>query len=365
MWVVALVCWGVAWTGGRGWLPIEVGAPDVLLAPAAVAMAMAVALGMVAFEVDLPGYRFGWRQLASTTALVATLAGTVPVLIASLGGRWNLPTTDFASLLSWMPEQQAKGPFRVLWLGDPEALPLGAWRLSEGLGYATSKGGPPDATMLWPGGSPGRAGLVADAVGLAQRSATTSLGHLLAPTAIRYVVVPLRTAPNADDAERLPPSPDLLAALESQVDLKKLDSDNFLLVYENAAWAPGRARLDEVGAEASGRSGFTNLRDVDLTGSVAVLPRQRSATHFSGPLVGGDRVLLSEASSPNWQLRVAGRGAPRNKAFGWANGFTVPASGKATLRYRTPLVRYATVAIEIGLWFAAVRALRVRRRSRV
>ena len=364
LWVVALVCWGVAWTGGRGWLPIEIGGPDILLAPAAVAMAMAVALGMVAFEVDLPGYRFGWRQLASTTALVATLAGTIPVVVASLGGRWDLPATDFAGLLSWMPEQRARGSFRVLWLGDPEALPLGSWRLSEGLGYATSKGGAPDATMLWPGGSPGAAQLVADAVGLAQRSATTSLGHLLAPTAIRYVLVPLRAAPNGGDGARLPPSLDLAAALESQVDLKKLDSDNSLLVYENAAWAPARARLDEVGVEASGRSGLTNLRDVDLTGSAPVLPRQRSLTHFSGPLADADRVLLSEASSSNWQLRVAGRAARRDKAFGWANGFSVPATGKATLRYRTPLVRYLAVAIEIGLWFAVGRALRARRGRR-
>lgn len=365
LWVVALVCWGVAWTGGRGWLPVEVAGPDVLLAPAAVAMALAVALGLVAFEVDLPGYRFGWRQLASTTALVATMAGTLPVAVAALGGRWNVPKTDFARLLSWMPEQRAKGPFRVLWLGDPEALPLGSWRLSEGLGYATSKGGPPDATMLWPGGSPGSAELVADAVGLAQKSATTSLGHLLAPTAIRYILVPLRAAPNAAAAERLPPPPDLLAALESQVDLKKLDSDNFLVVYENAAWVPARARLDEVGAEASGRFGFANLGNVDLTGSLPVLPRQRGANNFSGPLSSSDRILLSEASSSNWKLRVNGRSAPRNKAFGWANGFTVPESGKATLRYRTPLVRYLAVAIEIGLWLALVRAIRSRRGRRV
>ena len=42
-----------------------------------------------------------------------------------------------------MPEQRVEGDFRVLWVGDPEALPLGSWRLDEGVAYATSRGGPP------------------------------------------------------------------------------------------------------------------------------------------------------------------------------------------------------------------------------
>ncbi|HVE47533.1 MAG TPA: glycosyltransferase family 2 protein [Acidimicrobiales bacterium] len=365
MWTIALVCWGLAWSGGRGWLPVEFLPPDVLLAPAALAMAVSVALGMVAFELDLPGYRFGWRHLASTTALVATVAGTLPVAAAAVGGRWNAPRADFSGLLSWMPEQRSKGAFRVLWMGHPEALPLGSWRLSEGVGYATSKDGPPDATLLWAGGSPGAAELVADAVGLARRSGTTSLGHLLAPTAIRYLVVPLRAAPTPADAPLLLPPPDLRLALDAQVDLKKIDGDSSLLVYENAAWAPGRASLDALGAEVSTRFGLADLRDVDLAGSPPVLPRQRSLTRFSGPLTGTDHVLLSEAASSNWQLKVAGRAAPRSKAFGWANAFSSPASGEATLRYRTPLVRHVAVLAGMAAWFLVGREIvRARRRRR-
>ncbi|HMC43635.1 MAG TPA: glycosyltransferase family 2 protein, partial [Acidimicrobiales bacterium] len=64
LWGVALVCWGVVWGAGRGWLPPVAAVPEVLLAPAAAALALTGALGLVAFEVDLPGYRFGWRQAA-------------------------------------------------------------------------------------------------------------------------------------------------------------------------------------------------------------------------------------------------------------------------------------------------------------
>ena len=63
LWMVAMVFFWLTWAGLRGWipaLPAEVG-----LAPAAAALAGSAALGAVAFELDLPGYRFGWRQLAA------------------------------------------------------------------------------------------------------------------------------------------------------------------------------------------------------------------------------------------------------------------------------------------------------------
>ena len=62
VWIVTVVCWGAAWAGGRGWLGgFAVPAP-MLLAPAAVGLAVAVGLGVRAFEVDLPAHSFGWRQ---------------------------------------------------------------------------------------------------------------------------------------------------------------------------------------------------------------------------------------------------------------------------------------------------------------
>lgn len=369
MWVVAITCWGVAWAGGRGWLHVGTPAAEVLLAPAAAALALAVALGLLAFEADVPGYRFGWRQLAPTATLIAVLLGALPVAASAVGGRWNTPRDDFAGLLSWMPEQRGDGAFRVLWLGDPQALPLTGWRLGNGLSYATSRNGAPDVTGLWPGGAPRAAQRLADAVQVARADGTTSLGHLLAPAAVRYVIVPLRAAPARSESGRrppavdLPPPADLPAALDAQVDLKKLQGDASLLVYENAAWAPGRAKL-AAPPPVGGRSDLAALRGVELTGSAPVLPSERTPTRFSGPLGAGDNVLLSESSSPRWQLRVGGRTAARTKAFGWANAYTSPASGGATLRYRTPLLRYAALAGQLALWIGAVRVVVGRRRRR-
>ena len=359
MWGLALTCWATAWLGGRGLGPL---APvDVVLAPAALAVALAVALGMAAFEVDLPGYRFGSRQLAFGAALVATLVGVLPVLATAVGGRWGMPRQDFAGLLSYMPEQREQGSFRVLWLGHPDALPLGAWRLEEGLSYATSRDGPPDATVAWPAGAPGPSKVMAEAVSVARRRGTTRLGRLLAPMAVRYIVVPARAAPSAAATRPLPPPADVSAALDAQVDLKQLKSDSALFVYENAAWAPGRALLSPEAAQSSRQAGLASASPVDLTGARFALPRQRSRGRYQGPLQQGDELLLSEASSRRWELRVAGRKASGRVAFGWANAFTSPATGSATLRYRNSPWRYAAVALEAVLWLAVVQRLTTRR----
>ncbi|MGH9061412.1 MAG: hypothetical protein ACRDZY_18150, partial [Acidimicrobiales bacterium] len=136
-WGVAVVCWAVAFLGGRGLLggtTLPVGA---LLAPAAAAMALSAGLGVVAFEQDLPAYRFGWRQGMSLLAAVGVVVGTFSVLGAAVSGRWGLPSQGFDQALSWMPAKAAQGDFRVLWLGRAGALPLGSWSMGSHLAYAT------------------------------------------------------------------------------------------------------------------------------------------------------------------------------------------------------------------------------------
>ncbi len=143
-WTIALAFWGIAWAGQEGWLDFGLPASDVLLAPAAAGLALAAGLGVSAFELDLPGYRFGWRQLASGVAAVAVLVATLPVLTAAIDGAWSMPAGDPARALRSLDEAVAEVPSRILWLGDPDVLPLGGWELDPGLAYATtSRGTPP------------------------------------------------------------------------------------------------------------------------------------------------------------------------------------------------------------------------------
>jgi hypothetical protein len=357
-WGIALAGWGVALAGGRGWLPIPTPAPEVLLAPVAVALALAAGLGLVAFRVDVPAYRFGWRQFASTAAGVAVVAGTLPVLAATIDGRWHLPARDFRSQLSWMPDHRHEGAFRVLWLGDPEALPTQGWPLGDGVAYGLSDGGAPDVTTLWPASDEGATGLVADALHWARRQQTTRLGLELAPMAIRYLVVIDRAAPTTK-APRLGTLPgDLVAGLGEQLDLKLVSRDHDQLVYENAAWGPGRSR---VGTDPENPDTFAAK---DLAEAAPTLRSEVSPLKFHGDVRAGDTVFFSEASSGNWKLRAGGSSATRRRALGFANAFTVTKSGRATLRYVSSPLRPLLALFEALLWIAAARYLVVRRLRR-
>lgn len=357
LWGVALLAWGLAWAGGRGWLPVASGDAEVLLGPAALAVALAAALGAAAFASDLRGYHFGWRQGASVVAAVAAGVALLPVLGAAAGGRWGMPDNDWARSLAWMRAEARAGPFRVLWLGDPETLPLAGWPVEAGLAYGLSRDGPPTALDAWPPSSEGATRLVADAVRVARAGATTRLGGLLAPMGVRFVALPLRTAPG-NAPERRPPA-DLLAALADQVDLRRRPSDPSLVLYENVAWIPLRALVP---------SG-TQLRAGDPAPDPArarpVLRGGANPVRATGALAAGT-LVVAEAYSGRWRLSGAGP-VRHGRAFGWANAFEVPGpSRSAVLAYRTPPGYLALLALQALVWVLAVRAAhRGRRRSAV
>ncbi len=362
LWMVAAVSWGAAWALGRGWLGVPPPNADVLLAPAAAALVLAAVLGLSAFEIDLPAYRFGWRQAASLVAATAAVVATLPVLAGSFEGRWRIPDRDLAQLLSWMPERQADGEFRVLWAGDPEALPLDGWRLGDGLAYASSRGGPPDVTDQWPSSDQGSTGLLRDALDVARRDETSRLGHLLAPLGVRYVAIPLRAGPARSGGRALPRPDDVLVALRAQIDLRLVEADDAIVVYENAAWAPAVSVLPPAALEASRTSGAEAARTTELSGAPKALTRVGS-TRYEGTWPGPE-LFFAESYSPRWRFGVDGAAAaPHRKAFGWANAWTA-AAGRATLTYRTSPLRYAALLLQLALWTVLARLLLQGRRER-
>jgi hypothetical protein len=360
--MVALACWAVVVVGGRGWLPFPVPGPEIVLAPAAVALALSAGLGRVAFESDLPGYRLGLRQVGSLLAASALVAGVVPVAVAALDGQWLLPRHDLGGLLVFTKGEKAKGSFRILWAGDPEALPFDGWHLSDGLAYGTTIDGAGDATGLWPAPDDGATHLLADGLGLATSAHTSRLGHLLAPMAVRYIVVPRRVAPAAKHVAALPVPPALTRALDSQIDLRPVESDDSLVVYENAAWIPGRALLTTAAARQAASRGALAAEQTDLAGSRPALTKGAGTFAATGPVRSGDRVFVSQSSDARWQLTSGGRAAARADAFGWANQFSVSSSGHGRLHYRTPATRYLSIVIELALWLLAVRHVATARR---
>ena len=91
LWAAACASWTLALVTSRGDLGAFTPSESVVLVPAALAVAASVGLGISAFENDLVGREFGWRQVASVSALVFVAVGLLPVAVAAVGGRWDLP----------------------------------------------------------------------------------------------------------------------------------------------------------------------------------------------------------------------------------------------------------------------------------
>ncbi len=357
-WMLALTCWSFAWLGQQPWFHAGLGPPEALLAPAAVALAISIALGVVAFQVDLPAYRFGWRQVASVVAAAATALGALPVLSAAIDGRWHAPSAGYDSVLGFMQDEQASaGPFRVLWIGDPDVLPVAGWQLRDGLAYGTTDHVLPTVDDRWRSADEGATGLLADTVRIADRRETARLGRLLAPFGVRYIVLVEAAAPFGTDVRQ--PPPDLPSALADQVDLEEVSVNPSLRVFRNDAWAPTRALLPNAAAPSFGGSAyFPAVTPLDLTGTPAALPDEHDLTDASGTVAANSFVYVATPSSSAWSLSVDGKDAPRAKALGWANGFTVTNGGHATLSFHTSWTRWVALVVQvlliagaIGWWF--------------
>jgi GT2 family glycosyltransferase len=389
-WIMAVVAWALAWSVGHGWLASFSPSPQVLLAPAAVAMAFAIGLGAASYESDLPGYRFGWRQVATAVAAVATAVGVIPVLFSSSNGRWDLPLSGYGQATSWMSSHSGPGLFRVLWLGDPRVLPGGGWQLSPGLSYSISEDGLGDATEIWSGSSPGPAATIGDEVDLARRGSTVGLGELLAPYAIRYVVVVDNLAPSIPGFQSplaYRPPPDLNPALLSQLDLRQIIGQGGFEVFVDDAALPERAVLASgpqssaaatpttpASSSSSTTTSTTSTTttttvpttvgvDQALIGWTPALHASPGATAASGHVPAGT-VMAAVAPSRSWEL-VTSKGVVQRSTtiFGYAASFDVDRPGTVTVKFKGSWSHGLEVVVEILLWLIAIGLLVIRRQS--
>ncbi len=359
-WAVALVFWVAALVIGKGWAGSLAIDPLVLLAPAAAAVAAAIGLGVAAFEEDLRAAEFGWRQLVMVVATVVLGLGAVPTVASAMPGRWDLPVNDFSQSVSWMHAKSADGAFRVLWLGQTNALYQGSWSAGDGLAYATSEDGGPDARWLWNAPGPGPAEGLASAVNLARSGGTDQLGRLLAPSGVRYIAVLTSLAPEITGEQtptEYPVPADLAPALTRQLDLSPVLSGTGITVYVNSDWLPQRAEVPAGTTVSSAvqpdpRAGSPGAGVVP--GAVAVLPGAAAARSFSGPVTKGT-VLSAAAPAGRWTLTESGGAtAPRSPSFGWAGRYEVTTAGAATLHFDGGVVAPLSFAVSVLTWLVVL-----------
>jgi hypothetical protein len=318
LWVVAIAFLGLAWAGSRGWFPVP--PLELVLAPAGAAFAFSVALGAASIDVDLPGYRFGWRQFAPAFGAVAVVAAVLPFLTWVGGGQWDLPQSGAESAYAF-PPGSLNGDYRVLWVGSPGSVPLAAQGSADGLAFATSLDGAPSAGALWAPVRAGRAGVVAQDLIWADSRVTTVLGRLFAPLAIRYVVVPVgQGAVGAAENQ-------VVAALERQVDLYPVGTDPNYRVFSNSSWTPMFSLLTAGTILPSGSNQWSiavQLQQLNLAPAEALPLNGASAPTLAVHPHSSPRVLYGAVPDGSWRVQAGGHKLTSTSAVGWASSWTLP-----------------------------------------
>jgi hypothetical protein len=264
-------------------------------------------------------------------------------------------------LLSWMSEQRDDGSFRVLWLGDADAMPGGARVLGDDLGAAViTDNATPHGPALPSLGGEGQE-LLERVVDTARSGNTVELGRLLAPYAVRYVVVPTRTGAAVSSGLSVVVPHDLVGSLQAQLDLRSVETDGSSYVYENAEWAP-RFHVQTAPAVVASHDGDAlAAQTVSMAGSPTILPNKENAATFTGDVPAGD-LYAAEAASRQWSLEVNGHRQPQQHGFGWASTYTSDQAGPATLHYRPP-VWVLSMQIAVTLLWLLLFSVAVRHRA--
>ena len=121
-WILALASFALAWLPTRLSPTLPVPAADGVLVPAALGLALAAGLGVSALLDGMRSAHFGWRQVAAVAAAVGLGLPVFALAADTVSGRWQLPSDDWPTAVSWMNAIPTTGGFRVLWVG--RAVPL-------------------------------------------------------------------------------------------------------------------------------------------------------------------------------------------------------------------------------------------------
>ena len=341
-WCLVLMSLLGALAAEHGWSRWDLPRPEVLLAPGAFGVALAIALGAA----GLSGGGLSGpvrRRILATVGLVSLVGGSIPALALTLDGRWGMPRGDLRTPLAVVEEESRLGAFRILWVGHPDVLPLGGWALDDRLVYATSTSASPSVGLQWPSQRPPAAAGLRGAWEDAMSGRTDRMGERLAPLGVRYLVVMERVAPEpfGDLVEPLPDS--VQRRLGEQFDLERQESRGGVSVYRNIAWRPTRALL----------AGTAEVTPGAIAASTTLaLPDFDPPTTARGALPAGSTLYLADASD-GWVLRVGGTRVEPTPALGWAQGFRTDPGGDAVLRHEPSSAN----AGRIVLWVVVVVAI--------
>ena len=346
-----------------GALPFRLPEAGILLVPVACGLALAGACAIAAFEHDIRGARFGWRQPLGLVVGLSVLVGLLPGLVGAANGRWSAQTIAFRDYLQQLPAatptgaDDPGGDYRILFVGEPRSLPAPGRTTAPGVAYTILDDGGMVVDNLWGAQSTQGDELTAEALTALASFSTARVGRLLGPLGFRFVVVPVDdgTAPSED---QVPPVPDgLVAALSAQLDLRLVDSPDKLVIYENTSWLPVRSMLDATAVAASNEASAA-VRVATPLGQGTPLFIDVPADRVAVETVSAGTVHLSEPINSGWRLQIDDTTVEPRSAFGWSVAWDLPGGGQATLERIPSGGRRIAVAIQLVLWALVLIAVR-------
>lgn len=356
--------------GDRGALPVAAPHAGVLLVPVAVGLAVSGAAALAAFDLDVRGGSFGWRQPLGLAASAAVVVGVVPGVLAVGAGDWEMPPTPLSRLIdARLPDVPGDGPgdYHVLVVGDARLLPVPAAEYRDGVSFAIIGDDSLDVTDTYPSTGESDDAIISAldqiAVGSTQRA-----GRLLAPLGIRYVVVPEFDGVVSTTSAPLELPIGLVDAFEEQLDIVSVVGLPTVEFFENSSWIPTFSQLTGPTAEASRAAGDEALVRADLTSASPIFSGADATGSFEADVDPGV-VHLAVPFDDNWTLTVDGTEVEPRRAFGLTMAFDIDQPGRAVLTYETPGSRSVFLAVQAVLWlailFAAARvSVPLARRSR-
>ena len=357
-WMVGLAGFAGAWTltagwADEGWAGVTFGdsLAEVSLVLGAVGLCWAAAAGPPALAASGGDTSPRVRSAMVLISGIAVGAMVLPTAWAAVEGSWSAPGFDHRVPLGLVDDRDVGPDYRVLWLGEPEVLPLRGWDLGmEGLAAGTSVRGYPDIRhQLATPGTPGNERL-ADAVRVGLAGDTLRMGRLLGSFGIRYVVVVERSGPSYSDGAERPVSPEIAEALASQIDLRPLAVDPSVQVFRNEAWWSSRAQFSQP-IPADFAVDQTDLVVSDLSDGIGVLTDYRSSTRQLGP-VGTGPLLIADTYDLGWSLQVGESRFSPTLAQGWAMRFDPPHAGHAELSYERSDAITDRLWAQVLIWLA-------------
>jgi hypothetical protein len=335
---------------------LNIAAPNFGQLLAVVACGLALGAGALAsfvFDDELTlAYRW-WKPVVAC-AVVASCIGALPAVSMAVGGSWNQSQTAIADLYTQMQVNPPEGDYNVVYVGRSEVLPISAMRVTDSVSFAVADDG--ELTMRDRWSQPNELDKnVENALHAVIWRETVRGGRLLAPLAVRYVVVPQIDGGESTVDNPLPLPTGLLAALSTQLDFRRVYQASDLVIYENMAWVPSLSVLDENTSALSKQAG-----DEVLLSSVlqATMPIARTGDIASIETeVGASTVYAALPYSEGLRLEIGGVDVRPRVAFGGTTAFDVVEGGSATLKFRTPVSQYFFVTFQTLLWLLVILAV--------